>query len=89
MIQDAAAVLFLFLLLGSLAAVIAYYVLDHSNARDKPLMKSIRGSMETMGAAFDGALRFTGRTLVLIVVAALGLVILLALLKWALEELAK
>lgn len=91
--QDIIAILTVLLILGffsSIAAAVSYYVLDHSaTLRDRPFMRSIRGSLEAAGTAVDNGLRLGGRIMLVLFIAALGLVIVLAVVKWAFEELAR
>lgn len=84
------AVLLIFGFFGSIAAVVSYYVLDHSaTLRNRPFMRSIRGSLEAAGTAVDNRLHLVGRIVLVLFITALGLVIVLAIVKWAFEELAK
>ena len=73
---------------GSLGAVLTYYVLDqHEGLRETPFVRGIRFSLETAGRRLDEGLRLAWRGFWFFCAATLGLVVVLAILKWAFEEL--
>ena len=90
MIANLEAFLSILSLFGALAGVVTYFVLDHSEtSRNKPLMRLIRGTAERADTAFDNAPRSLGRFVFKACVVVFGLVVLIAVLKWSLEELVR
>lgn len=90
MIQDVIAILTMLLIFGSLLAVVGYYFLDRSRTlRERPFMRSIRDSLQAADAALSDGLWTVGRIILMICVAILGLVVVGAIVKWSLEELAR
>jgi hypothetical protein len=84
MIQD----VFAILIFGSPAAVIGYYILDHHKTlRERPFMRSMRGSREAAGTVLSSGLHVIGGIALVVCIVALALVIGFAVVKWALEKL--
>lgn len=84
------AILAVLLIVGSLLAVVSYYFLDRSRTwRERPFMRSIRDSLQAADTAISDGLWTVGRIILVLCLAILGLVVVGAIVKWSLEELAR